>query len=229
MWKMRRLKSRIERVVERHRDATVLNESAKRTLPILDEFCEAYDALCREDVPWLKDGSSGRMAVYHLVLTARLWMPLVVRDLPSADRTNYLDSRVSDDIVDDIERLITTLRDARLPDFRTLPYRENAVEELNMALRAAQLKWHDAESTRPAYGEKMAQLRALSHRALAYLQPFWRVAAFTLSYLNDEYLLLLPSRAGFVVDEDDRTAPFPEVVEPATLVTGIRLPYALQG
>lgn len=169
------------------------------------------------------------MSVYNLVLTARLWMPLVVRDLPSAERTNYLDSRVSDDILDDTERLITTLRDARLPDFRTLPYRENAVDELNMALRAAQLKWHDAESTRPAYGEKMAQLRALAHRALAHLRPFWQIAAFTLSYLNEEYLLLLPSRAGFVVDADDRAAPFPEIVEPATLVTGIPVAFALQG
>jgi hypothetical protein len=229
MWKMRRLQSRVRLVAERHHDATSLAVCAQNTLPILRDFCDAYDALCRSEIPWMKDGPGGRLAVYNLVLTARLWMPMVVRDVPTIDRANYLDSPVSDDILDDIERLITILRDSRLTDGSTLPYRENAVDELNLALRVAQLKWQEAEATLPEYGGQMRRLRTLANQAHAQLRQFWQAAAFTLSYLNDEYLLLLPSRAGHVADDDERDAPFPEIVEPATLVTGIPLALALQG
>jgi hypothetical protein len=141
--------------------------------------------------------------------------------LPFIDRANCFDSTISDDILDDTEQLISALRDGRTPDGNPLAYRENAVDQLDIALRAARLKWLDAETADTEYSRTLAELRDLATVSRAKLNEFLQAAAFTLTYLSPEYLLLLPSRAGQVEDDDDRMAPLPELVEPATLTTSL--------
>lgn len=141
MWKLRRLDARVRNTVRRHGRSESIAQAARTTLPLFDEFCASYDGLRSSEIPWMKDQPSGRAAVYDLVLTARMWMPLAVRDLPFIERANHFDSSISDDILDDVERLIGALRDGRMPDGQRLPYREHAVDELDTALRAAQLNW----------------------------------------------------------------------------------------
>jgi len=221
MWKIRRLNARVKRAAERHREDPVFAEFAASTLSAFEVFCATYDDVRRGEIPWLQAGQSGRVAVYELLLSARMWMPLAVRDLPSMERSNYFDSRISDDVLDDTERLIAVLRDGRLADGQSLTYRDNAVDSLDVALRAAQLKWEQAEAMYPEYGTKMATLRLVATEARVRLHRFLQAAASILTYLNPEYLELLPSRAGQILDDDDRTAPWPEQVEPATLVTGV--------
>lgn len=229
MWKLRRLYARVRRTAELHAHDEMLAQRSATTIPVLESFCGAYDQLRNSEIPWLSDRPSGRAAVYDLVLSARMWMPLAVRDLPFIERANYFDSPISDDVLDDIERLITALRDGRMPDGQLLAYREHAVDELDAALRVAQLKWFESETKHVEYGQRMAALRAIAQTAKVALRDFLRAAAFTLTYLSPEYQKLLPSRAGHLDDDDDRRAPYPELVEPATLVTGVPQAMEMQG
>lgn len=147
LWKMRRLYPRLRRAAERRPGDPTLSAGAQVAFPTLQEFCDAYDAASHREIPWMRDGQSGRAAAYDLVLTARMWLPLCVRDLPGAERANYLDSAISDDLSDDTEQLITLLRDGRQSDGSPVAYRENAVDALDVALRTAHLKWDAAEVT----------------------------------------------------------------------------------
>jgi hypothetical protein len=229
MWKLRRLHARVRRAAERHAQHEPIAGQAAIALPLLDSFSATYDALRQAPIPWMNTPQSGRAAVYELVLQARMWMPLAVRDLPHIERCNYLDSPISDDILDDVEWLIASLRDGRLHDGQPLAYREHAIDELDCALRHAQLKWNEAEQQYPEYAQHLLALRTAATRARAGLRAFLRAAAYTLTYLSPEYLRLLPSRAGYLEDDDDRTAPYPELIEPATLVTGIPQSMELHG
>lgn len=219
--------ARARRLVALHSADSALTAAANTTLPALQAFCDAYDAATRGDIPWTRDSQSGRAAAYELVLVARMWMPLSVRDLPGAERANFLDSRISDDLTEDVEQLITTLRDCRQTDGTFVGYRESAVDALDVALRTANLKWEAAEANHVEYGHQMATLRRMFDEARGRYRSFLQTCAFTFTFLSQEYLTLLPSRAGLLLENDEVAGPRPEIIEPATWVTGIPQSFEL--
>lgn len=222
MWRLRRIGPRAAEVAARYADQREVAERAAGMLPTLTAFVRAYDDVRRSDVPWTRDSEGGgRQAAYQLVVAARMWLPLIVRDVAGVDRSNYLDSVISDDVAADVERLISLLRDRRGAEGDGLPYREEAITQLDLALHAAQLKWAQAEVTDSTYAGRMSELRRRARDFRSQLETFTDRIAFTLDHTNPDYLRLLLSRAWHFDAADDSNAPQPEVVEPATLVTGI--------
>lgn len=221
MWRLRRLGPRAAAVAERYADRSVVAARAATLLPTLGAFTRAYDQVQRDDVPWARSSDSGRAAVYDLVTTARLWLPLIVRDMAGIDRSNFLDSQIADDVADDVEQLITLLRDGRGFDGEQLPYRHGAIERIEQSLRVAQRKWAEAEGRDIAYAERVNDLRWKAVSFRAELAWFEQSVAHVVGHTAPDYLRLLSSRAWNMDENDDRDAPQPEIVEPATLVTGI--------
>jgi hypothetical protein len=221
MWRLRRLGPRAAQVAERYAEHDAVAVCAARLLPTLGAFTRAYDEARHSEIPWARDADSGRTAVYDLVVSARMWLPLVVRDLAGIDRSNYLDSIISDDVIDDIDDLISLLRDGRGADGEYLPYRDSALERIDQAMRVAQSIWLEAEAADFSYAARLNDLRWKAVSFRAELQWFGQSVAFVLDHTNPDYLRLLPSRAWHLDSADDRLSPQPEIVEPATLVTGI--------
>ncbi|HEY5960152.1 MAG TPA: hypothetical protein VIV60_26545, partial [Polyangiaceae bacterium] len=164
---------------------------------------------------------TGRLAVRNLVVAARMWLPLVVRDLHWMDRANYLDSTISDDLTDDIENLLALLRDGRDSEGGYLAYREQAIAALDHAMRAAQSKWIDAETCDLGFAARINDLRWKSVNFSAELNWFRQSVACAVGHMHPDYLRLLPSHAWYSDSADDRHCPQPEIMEPATLVTGV--------
>jgi len=190
-------------------------------LPSLMAFMQAYDEVRQGDIPWTHTVESGRQAVYELLVAARMWLPLLVRDVAGIDRANFLDSAVSDDIVEDVDHLIALLRDSRGAEGDILPYRDCAIDQIDRALRAAQRKWMEAEAADAQYAARMQNLRARAVEFRTQLEGFAHTVAFALGYTSPDFRRLLLSRASHLDSSDDRLAPRPEIVEPATLVTGV--------
>jgi hypothetical protein len=223
MWRLRRIGPRAAEVAARYADHREVAEQARSMMPTLKAFIQAYDDVRRGDVPWTKDEAAGRQAAYQLVVAARMWLPLIVRDVVGVDRSNYLDSVICDDVAADVVRLISMLREAKGD---SLPYREEAIAQLDRGLHEAQLRWAQAEATDNSYAERMNELRRRADDFHSQLECFTDRVAFALDHTNPDYLRLLLSHAWHHDATDDPDAPRPEVVEPATLVTGI--PRALE-
>lgn len=221
MWRLRRLGPRAAQLAERYADWNIVATRSATLLPTLGAFTRAYDEVRRGAIPWSRDAESGRRAVYDLVLAARMWLPMIVRDLPWIDRSNYLDSPISDDLIDDIEQLVTLLRDGRGPDGEHLAYRDEAIERLDRSYGVAHAKWYEAEAADIAYAERMNDLRWKAVSFRAELEWFTQALVAVLGHDAPDVLRLLPSRAWHQDTADDAQIPCPEVVEPATLVTGI--------
>jgi hypothetical protein len=208
-------------VADRYADHSIVSARSATLLPTIGAFTRAYDEVRQGDIPWARDAVSGRPSTYELVATARMWFPLLVRDIPGIDRSNFLDSVISDDIVDDVGRIISLLREGRGMDGEPMPYRSDAIERLDAALRAAQTQWLHAEAADLAYAERMNALRWKAVSFRAELEWFAQSVAHVLDHNASDYLRLLPSRAWYADKADDRGMPQPEIVEPATLVTGV--------
>ncbi len=221
MWRLRRLGPRAALVAERYADRSVVGARTATLLPTLGAFTRAYDEVRHGDIPWTHDAGSGRAATYDLVVTARMWLPMLVRDVPGIDRSNYLDSVISDDLMDDIDHALLLLRDGRGMDGEPLPYRDDAIDRIDQKLRVAQAKWLEAEAMDLAYAERMNDLRWKAVHFQAELDWFGQSVAYLLDHSAPDYLRLLPSRAWHLDNADDPRVPLPEIVEPATLVTGI--------
>lgn len=221
MWRLRRIAPRAATVAERLADNGVVAARAATLLPTLGAFTRAYDEVSHSEIPWARDAESGRAAAFELAATARMWLPLLVRDVPGIDRSNYLDSSISDDLVDDINHVISMLRDGRGSDGEPLPYREQAIGQIDQAVRAAHTKWLEAEASDLGYAERINDLRWKAVNFRAELAWFADAVAHVLDHGSPDYLRLLGSRAWHLDSADDCSAPQPELVEPATLVTGI--------
>lgn len=221
MWRLRRIGPRAAHVAQCYAQHAEIAACASTMLPALVAFIAAYDEVRQSDIPWTHTPESGRQAVYELVVAARMWLPLLVRDVAGVDRSNYLDSGISDDIAQDVDHLITLLRESRSAEGDILPYRDSAIDQLDRTLRAAQRKWSEAEAVDPEYAARMQNLRVRATEFRTQLEAFTRTTAFALGYTSPDYLRLLLSRASHLDSSDDRLAPRPEIVEPATLVTGV--------
>lgn len=226
MWRLRRIGPRAAEVAKRYADHVEVAARAASMMPALEAFVRAYDETRARDVPWRQDNEGGRQAAYQLVVAARMWLPLIVRDVAGVDRSNYLDSVISDDVVADVERLIVLLRDGRGTDGDSLPYRDEAIAQLDQGLHTAQQRWAEAEARDGVYAQRMGELRALAADFRCKLEWFTDSVAFALDHSEPDYLRLLLSRAWQLDAADDFGAPQPEIVEPATLVTGI--PHSLE-
>jgi hypothetical protein len=211
----------VTEVAERYADRDWVAVRVATLLPTLGSFTRAYDDVRRGDIPWALNAESGRSAVRNLVVTARMWLPLVVRDLQWIDRANYLDSTISDDLNDDIDALLALLRDARDSEGAYLAYRAQAITALDDALRAAQAKWFEAEAHHLDYTARIHDLRWKSVNFDAELNWFRQSLACVVGHTHSDYVRLLPSHAWHHDDAEDPGSPQPEIVEPATLVTGI--------
>lgn len=221
MWRLRRIGPRAAEVAKRYAHHTDVATRASSMMPALAAFVQAYDDVRNAGVPWTRNSEGARQAAYQLIVAARIWLPLIVRDVAGIDRSNYLDSAISDDLVADVERLIDLLRDSRNAEGDCLPYRDEAIKDLDHRLHAAQLKWAEAEARDGAYARSMSELRIHAAEFRSRLEWFTESIAFTLDHTNPDYLRLLLSRACHLDAADDLAAPQPEIVEPATLVTGI--------
>lgn len=221
MWRLRRIAPRAAHIAQCYAQQAQVTARASTLLPALAAFVQAYDDVRHGDIPWAHTVENGRQAAYELIVAARMWLPLLVRDVAGVDRANYLDSSISDDIVEDVDHLVMLLRESRGAEGDILPYRDHAIEQIDRKFRAAQRKWMEAEAVDAEYAARMQNLRARALEFRAQLEGFTLTIAFVLGYTSPDYLRLLPSRASHLDSSDDRLAPRPEIVEPATLVTGV--------
>jgi hypothetical protein len=86
--------------------------------------------------------TEGHGAVGALVKVLRAWLPLLQRDVPGFDSSDFADKpEVPDDVLEDAGRMHDLLTDFVTDDGEPLPYRDACLGQLDPAMAAASKEW----------------------------------------------------------------------------------------
>ncbi len=208
---LRRLASRFIRVAKRRASASPALESFAQTgVPKAEAFIKSYDKCQQYEADWKKEMAEGRSAIGALAVEVRTWVPQVKRDVPGFDSSTFVDRPdVPDDVIEDGERLLSTVQDYRDPQGKPLPYQGAAVEALGRALQAAAKEWAEAEAADSAYQQLLASVRELAVVMQAELVALRRTLVVVVGHADKDFQKLRVERGGFPDEDDDPNAPPP--------------------
>jgi hypothetical protein len=210
-WKLRRLAPRAKRILERRAPEAPAFVVYAETLPAkADAFMKAYDAAQTHQDRWRKELAEGRGAIDALHKAARVWLPALVRDVPGFDAASFAAGpSVPDDVLNDADRLLGVLEDARRADGSPLPYREVALDQFEALFRAAQTEWQEAEAADRENQALLAASRAAGDAFDAELQLFRRAFQARFGRRDRDFQRLRAERAAQPDPDDDPAAPPP--------------------
>ncbi|MBU0607578.1 MAG: hypothetical protein KKI08_06805, partial [Armatimonadetes bacterium] len=98
--------------------------------------------------------SEGKSAIALLVTSIRGWLPLLVRDIPGFDSSDYADQpSVPDDVLEDAERMETVVETYRDPEGKPLPYAEALLASIDVENAAKE--WEEAETADVSYQQML--------------------------------------------------------------------------
>jgi hypothetical protein len=217
-WKLRRLGSRAKRVLERRAGEAPVLAAFLKTLPVkADAFIFAYDQSAKYENTWKREMKEGKGAVAKLVSQTRSWLPLLVRDVPQFDASDFADKPdVPDDVLEDANRLVAVLDEATDDKGKTLDYANDAKTALITDLGFANEEWSEAETADSHYQKLMADVRATAAIFDLELQTFRRSLGHIAGRNDKDYQKLRAERASHADDEDDPNGPTPPApVKPA--------------
>jgi hypothetical protein len=210
-WKLRRLASRAKRVQARRSSESPVLAVYTATLPIkVDAFVKAYDDAAKYQNTWRREMKEGKGAVAKLVSLIRALLPLLVRDVPQFNASDFGDKPdVPDDIIEDGNRLLDILDEATDASGNLLNYSNTAKTAIAEALVAANKEWAEAEGADSHYQKLLADVRATASVFDLELQTFRRSLAHVAGRSDKDFQKLRVERAAQTDDEDDPAAPAP--------------------
>lgn len=208
---LRRLASRFIRVLNRRASASpALASLAKTGVPKAEAFIKSYDKCQLYQADWKKEMAEGRGAILALVAVVRSWLPQVKRDVPGFDSSAFVDRPdVPDDVLEDAERLLSTIQDYRDGQGQPLSYQTEAVETLTLALQAAAKEWAEAEASDSTYQQLLASVRELSAIMQGEMVALRRTLVVVVGRSDKDFQKLRVERGGFPDEDDDPNAPPP--------------------
>ena len=160
-WKLRRLAPRSVRVLGRRSGEFPAIAAYKPTLkPNAEEYIAKYDESRRYRADWKREMDEGRGAIADLVKGIRSWQPLVQRDVPGFDSSDFADKPdVPDDVIEDGGRIIDTVIDFQEKTGKPLTYAEDLIDNLEILLKAAVKEWPEAEAADKKYQDLLGAVR----------------------------------------------------------------------
>lgn len=208
---LRRLAPRFIRVLNRRAAASpALASFAKTGVPKAEAFIKTYDKCQIYAADWKKEMAEGRGAVVSLVAEVRSWLPQVKRDVPGFDSSTFVDRpEVPDDVLEDAERLLSTIQEYRDAQGQPLPYQTEAAEGLTRALQAATKEWTEAEAADSDYQRLLASVRELAAVMQSELVALRRTLTVVVGRSDKDYQKLRVERGAFADEDDDPNAPPP--------------------
>ncbi len=218
-WKLRRLAPRAARIVMRRAgESAALAAHAATFGKQSDAYVAAYDRAIKYAATWKKEMEEGRGAVGALLKAMQAWLPLVARDVPGFEAGIYGDQpQVPDDVLEDGERLLAVIDEARTAQGEALAYREQATASLGPLVQAAAKEWAEAEAADKEYQTVMANLRVQAADVQRDLVALRRTLLATVGRNDKDYQKLRAERAGYADEDDDPAGP--PAVQPAAQAT----------
>jgi hypothetical protein len=167
------------------------------------------------EATWKKEMSEGKSAIALLVSSIRGWLPLLVRDIPGFDSSDYADQpSVPDDVLEDAERMETVVETYRDPEGKPLPYAEALLASIDVENAAKE--WEEAETADVSYQQMLKDSRETCALFDAEIQTFRKSLAAAIGTNDKDYQKLRASKATTKDEDDDPKAPAPPTpVEPA--------------
>jgi hypothetical protein len=184
--------------------------------PQAEAFMAAYDRVVKYAMTRKKELEEGKTAIAALLKQIRAWVPLVLRDVPGFDPSVYGDRpEVPDDVLEDGERLLSVIDEARNAKGEPLAYRQQALETLGAAVTAALKEWGEAEAADKEYQNVNNEMRVQAGNLQRDLVILRRTLLATVGSSDMDYQKLRVERAGEPDEEDDPSAPSAPVIKPA--------------
>ena len=215
-WKLRRLSSRAKRVQERRSKDFPVIAAYSTTLPVkADAFIAAYDASAKYQNTWRREMKEGKGAVAVLVAQIQSWLPMLMRDIPQFDASDFADKPdVPDDIIEDADRLLEVLDEATDASGNPLTYAATAIAAIQAALAPANKEWAEAEASDSSYQQLLSAVRSTGAVFDLELQTFRRSLSHVAGRSDKDFQKLRAERASQKDDEDDPNAPAAPIVVP---------------
>lgn len=217
-WKLRRIASRVIRVVKRRgAEHPAVGAFGSTIVPKAQTFIKAYDDAGRYESTYRKELREGKNAVGVVLQGIRMWLPLVQRDVPGFDGSSYGDQPdVPDDIIEDGSRLFDVVHDFVDAENKPLEYRNAFLADFEPKLKAAEKEWPEAEAADSAYQGKLRDVRDAGEAFDQELQGFRKTIAAAFGRSDKDYQKLRAEKAHTPDEEDDPAGPSaPGPVEPA--------------
>ncbi|MBI5482790.1 MAG: hypothetical protein HY906_28300 [Deltaproteobacteria bacterium] len=210
-WKLRRLGPRAVRILQRRKTGSKVIAAYEATLPPkVNAFTGAYDGAVRYKASWRKEQVEGKGAIAALLKGMREWLPLVKRDVPGFNASEYGDKPdVPDDVIEDGSRFAEVVDEHRTAPGSPLPYHDECLAVLEPAVQAAAKEWEEAEAADKHYQELLGKMRATGAEMDTELQAFRRTLAAVGGRRDRAYQKLRAQRAYETDEDDDPTAPAP--------------------
>jgi hypothetical protein len=220
-WKLRRLASRASRIVKRRASTSpAMNAYLASIGPQTESYVAAYDRAAKFATNWKREMGEGRTAILALLKQIQSWVPLLLRDVPGFDGSIYGDKPgVPDDVLEDGERLLSVIDEFRDGKGEALPYRQQAVDILGAAVKAAAKEWGEAEAADKEYQNVMNQMRAQADVLQRSLVALRRSLLAEAGSKDKDYQKLRVERAGYPDEDDDPAAPSAPANKPANAST----------
>jgi len=210
-WKLRRLAARGIRIVRRRAPQMPAVSAFLATLvPDAEAYIAGYDRTMRYQANWKKEMDEGRGATASLLKLIRAWMPLLRRDLPGFDASTFGDRPdVSDDVIEDGQRLASLVDEFRDERGLPVPYRTVLLELLGPALRMAVKERGEAEAADLQYQQHLAEVRRLAALLQKDLVALRQTLAVVVGRSDKDYLKLQVGYAATPDEDDDPDGPTP--------------------
>jgi hypothetical protein len=217
-WKLRRLAPRAKRVQKRRAADSPIIDAYESTLqPKASTYIAAYDDCAKYQNTWRRELLEGKGAVAELVALIRGWLPLLIRDIPGFEPASFGDKPdVPDDVIEDGERLASTIDDYKDLGGVPLSYKDKALNALTPAIAKAAKEWAEAEQADSVYQKLLEQVRSWGEIFDAELQAFRRSLAAVAGRSDKDYQKLRAERASQEDSDDDPGAPPAPIVPPPT-------------
>ncbi len=216
-WKLRRLAPRAVRILKRRAGASPAVGAHMATVgPQAETYTAAYDRAVKYATTWKKEMEEGRTAVAALLKQIQAWVPLLLRDVPGFDGSVYGDKPgVPDDVLEDGERLLSVIDEARTAKGEQLSYRQQALAVLDPLVKAAVKEWGEAEAADKEYQSVMASLRTQADELQRSLVSLRHTLLIEVGRKDKDYQKLRAERAGYPDEDDDPAAPPAPAPKPA--------------
>jgi hypothetical protein len=158
--------------------------------------------------------AEGKSAISTLSKNIRAWLPVLARDIPSFDSSEFNTSPdVPDDVLNDAERLCEIIETVTARDTTALPYADELLGALDTEVPARE--WEEAEAADSTYQKMMAEVRSTADAFDSELQLYRLTLLAVLGRSDRDYQKLRASKAAAADADDDPGAPPP--VEPVVV------------
>ncbi len=204
-WRLRRLASRAARILKRRAgESAAAAKDAATFERQRQKYVAAYDDAVKYVATRNKELTEARQAGEALLKGMQIWVPLLARDVPGFEGGAYGDHpQVLEDVLEDGERLLTVIDEARTAKGEPLTYREQALAQLGPLVQTAAKELAEAEAANRKYQRLMARLREQAVPIERQLVVLRRALLAKLGRDDSDYQKLRVERAGYPDDDDE--------------------------